>query len=410
VGWKARLGALRIPGFRWYWSSQLISGLGTWSQSVAQAWLVITLTHSESQAAVWLGTITMLQFLPFLLFAMIGGVVADRRSRRELLVLTQSLAAIQAIVLGALVATGSIRLWELGALAFALGTTNAFNNPAQQSFIPELVGREHVADAVALNSVQFNSARMLGAAIGGVTVALWGVAGTLFLNALSYLPAIAVLLWIRPAYASRRPAARQHSVVGELALGFRYVRQTPKVLRVVLIFGGASLIGLNWQVVLPLVSRFVVHQQATGLGALMAAFGVGSLTAAILLTQARQLTMRRLISGGVILGISLALLGWSHTYLLSLIVVAAGGAASIVLAVTTNTALQLFVPDQLRGRVMGIYVLLMGGTTPIGAYVFGAVSSRFGPEPTLIAFGLATSLIVVLSSLHGATHRRSMEA
>ncbi|MGC8481741.1 MAG: MFS transporter, partial [Acidimicrobiales bacterium] len=265
----------------------------------------------------------------------------------------------------------------------------------------------HVADAVALNSVQFNAARMIGAAIGGVTVAVWGVSGTLFLNAASYLPAIAVLLLIRPVHTLPRPLARGGSVAQELVSGFRYVRRTPKVLRVVLIFGGASLIGLNWQVVLPLVARFVVHQQATGLGALMAAFGVGSLTAAVMLTQTRRVTMRRLIAGGMVLGISLVLLGWSRTYLLSLVVVALGGAASIVLAVTTNTSLQLYVPDHLRGRVMGIYVLLMGGTTPVGAYVFGAVSSRLGPEPTLIAFGLATMFIVGISSLYGTSRRRA---
>lgn len=167
VSWRAMLASFAIPGFRWYWLGQLLSGIGTWSQSIALAWLVLDLTHS----AVDLGTITMLQFLPILAFSLIGGVVADRFARRQLLIVTQIALTIEAVILGLLVSTHVVTLWEVGLIAVAVGTTNALNNPVQQAFVPELVGRELVADAVALNSVQFNAARMLGGAVGGLVIA-----------------------------------------------------------------------------------------------------------------------------------------------------------------------------------------------------------------------------------------------
>ena len=403
VSWRHMAGAFRVPEFAWYWGSQLLSGMGTWSQAIAQAWLVMELSGSQSRAAVWLGTITMLQFLPLLIFAPFGGVVADRVSRRRLLVVTQSAASLQALLLAMLVYFGAARLWQVGILAFALGTTNAFNNPAQQAFIPELVGRPLVADAVALNSVQFNSARMIGGAIGGIAVAAWGISGALLMNAASFVPAIVVLALIRPAYTVKRSPAKGEAVLAQLRTGFSYAITTVAVRRVVLLFGVASLIGLNWQVVLPLVARYIVHRQVTGFGTLMAAFGVGALIAAILQARDRRVSEQRLVIGGVALGVSLMLLGWSHWYLLSLVLVAGGGAASIVVSVTANTRLQLLVPDNLRGRVMGIYVLLMGGTTPIGSYVLGQVSGGFGPAVGILAFGVAT---VVAVAAIGFGHRR----
>ena len=403
ASWRQMTSAFRVPEFAWYWGSQLLSGMGTWSQAIAQAWLVMELTHSQSRAALWLGIITMLQFLPLLVFAPIGGVVADRVSRRKLLVATQTAASVQALGLAVLVDLGAVRLWQVGVLAFLLGTTNAFNNPAQQAFIPELVGRPLVADAVALNSVQFNSARMIGGAIGGVAVAAWGVAGALFMNAASFVPAVIVLSVIRPAYSVARTVSKGETILGQLRSGFSYAITTAPVRRVVLLFGVASLIGLNWQVVLPLVARFIVHRQVAAFGTLMAAFGAGALVAGVLLARDRRVSEGRLVAGGVAVGASLVLLGWSHWYLLSLLLAGGGGAATIVVSVTANTRLQLLVPDHLRGRVMGIYVLLMGGTTPIGSFLLGVVSGRLGPETGVLIFGFATVAAVVLI---GLGHRR----
>ena len=238
--------------------------------------------------------------------------------------------------------------------------------------------------------MQFSSARMIGGALGGVAVATWGVSGTAFVNAISFLPAIAVLAVIRPAYATvRRPSART-SLMSELRAGVDYARSTVPIRRVVLIFGAASLFGLNWQVALPLVARFVLHRQVAGFGELMAALGAGSLVGALLVARDRRATEGRLVVGGLALGSALVLIGFSQAYLATLLLVAAGGVAGIMVSVTANTRLQLLAPDHLRGRVMGIYVLLMGGTTPIGALLLGEISAHFGPQVGLVVFGAAT--------------------
>ena len=236
-----------VPAFRWYWASQLASGVGTWAQAVAQSWLVLELTHS----AVVLGTVTMLQFLPLMIFPLLGGVIADRLPRRRMLIATQGAAHGPGPASGALVATGTVQLWEVAVLALLLGLTNAFNNPAAQAFVPELVGTDLVADAVAINSIQFNLARMVGGAVGGITVAWWGIAGALFLNAASYVPAIAVLAMIRPAHVTVRRAGATSGSCGELAEGLRYaVEHAVRCGRVVALFGVVGLLGFNWQVAL----------------------------------------------------------------------------------------------------------------------------------------------------------------
>ena len=390
VSWRSMVAALAVPAFAWYWASQLLSGIGTWSQAVAQAWLVLDLTHS----AVALGTITMLQFLPVLAFALVGGVIADRVRRRQLLVATQIALTAQAVTLGVLVAAHVVTLWEIGLLAVALGTTNALNNPAQQAFVPELVGRDLVADAVALNSVQFNTARMLGGAVGGLAIAAWGIDGALFLNAASFLPIVGVLAAIRPAHGVARSGLSQRSGFSELRQGLAYALQTTPVRRVVALFAVVGLLGFNWQVAVPLLARFVLHRSVTGFGDLMAAIGAGSLLAAVALARDRRATEGRLTVGGVALGGVLVALGFSRSYPVSLVLLGLGGIAGIVTSITANTRLQLLTPDHLRGRVMGIYVLLMGGTTPIGAFVLGELAGHLGTGVALVIFGATTALAV----------------
>lgn len=403
--WRSMVAALRVPEFAWYWSGQLLSGIGTWSQAIAQAWLVLDLTHS----AVALGTVTMLQFLPMLLLSLVGGVVSDRVGRRQLLVATQLALTAQAITLGVLVATHAVTLWEIGLLAVALGTTNALNNPAQQAFVPELVGRGLVADAVALNSVQFNSARMIGGAVGGLAISAWGIAGTLFLNAATFLPIVGVLVWIRPAHVASRQAVHR-SALAELREGLAYALSNTPVRRVVALFAVVGLLGFNWQVAVPLVARFVLHRPVTGFGDLMAALGLGSLLAAVALARDRRATERRLTMGSLALGAILVGLGLSRSYWLSLLLLVAGGAAGMVASITANTRLQLLTPDHLRGRVMGIYVLLMGGTTPIGAFLLGELAGHFGTEVALVVFGATMAAVVGAMGLRRAQARPREEA
>ncbi len=387
--------ALRVPAFAWYWSGQLVSVIGTWSQVVAVSWLVLDLTHS----AIALGTITLLQTLPILAFALPGGVIADRVPRRRLLIATQAALAAQAIALGLLVALHLATLWEIGLLSFVLGTANALNGPAQQAFVPELVGRDLVPDAVALNSVQFNTARMIGGAAGGLAVAAWGVSGALFFNAATFLPILVVLMVIRAAHPAPPPAARA-SVLADLRAGLGYALRTKPVRRVVLVLGVVGLLGYNWQVAVPLIARFMLHRQVTGYGALMSALGAGSLAAAILLARDQRASEHRLMAGAVALGAVLVALGLSYSYPASLALLAVGGFAGLVATITANTRLQMLTPDELRGRVMGIYVLLMGGTTPIGAFAFGEIAGHLSTGDALIAFGATTVLTVSAIWLH----------
>ncbi len=387
--WAQMVEALRVPAFAWYWVGQLISGIGTWSQAIAQSWLVLDITHSAAA----LGTITMLQFLPMLLFSLFGGVIADRLPRRRLLVATQVALTAQAVALGVLVAINIVTVWEIGLLAFALGTTNAINNPTQQAFVPELVGTDLVANAIALNSVQFNTARMVGGAVGGIAVAAWGTSGALFFNATTFLPIVVVLVTIRPKYGFHGVSTRS-SALSEVGQGLSYAWKTVPIRRVVVLFGVVGLLGFNWQVAVPLVARFVLHRSVTGFGGLMGALGAGSLVAAVLIARNRHASERRLAVGGIALGAVLVAIGLSRWYSVSLGLMVAGGFAGIVTSVTANTRLQLLTTDELRGRVMGLYTLLMGGTTPIGAFLLGQIAGYFGTGTALVTFGTITSVTV----------------
>jgi len=345
---------------------------------------VLQLTGS----AVALGTITMLQFLPMLAFPLFGGVIADRLPRRRLLLVTQSVAMVQAIVLGLLVATGSVQVWHVAVLAFLLGMTNAFGGPAQQALVPEIVGRELVGSAVALNSIQFNVARLMGGAVGGITVAALGIAPTLFLNALSYLPAILVLATL-PLVARahpRAPTGAPTRVLHQVAEGVRFALGTPPIRKTLALIGIVGLLAFNWSVALPLLA-VDLGAGPTGFGALMSGFGAGSLVAGVFLVRGGFPTERRLVAGGLALGSTLMLLGLSGWYGVSLALMVLAGVCGITATVTANTRLQRLTPDEYRGRVLSLMVLLMGGTTPIGAVLLGAIAEAAGIRAGLFAFG-----------------------
>ena len=381
------LRALRVRNFGLFWAGQLVSGTGTWMQTVAMAWLVLQISHSP----LTLATVTTLQFLPMLLFTLPAGALADRVNKRTLLLGAQGLAMAQALALGVLVATGTPRVWQLAVLAMALGVSNAFNNPAQQAFVPEMVGPELVPDAVALNSAQFNTGRMVGSALGGVAVAYLGVAAVFFVNAASFALTLGALLAMRPgelhAPTGRRPARR-----GAIREGLRYAAGVPDVLFVLAALAVVGTLGFNWQVVAPLIARDVLSLGAVGFGALMGAFGAGALAAALSLVALRGGSERRIVIAATVIAGVLVLLGWSHSYPLSIAAMTVGGAAATVFTTTSNTRLQQLVPDRLRGRVMSVFVLLMGGSTPVGTYLLGHVATLTSVPAAIIAFGVATGV------------------
>lgn len=378
------LRALRVRNYALFWTGQLISGTGTWMQMVAMAWLVLDISGS---AAV-LGLVTTMQFLPLLMFVLPAGVLADRLPKRRIMLAAQALATVQALLLGFLALAGSPQIWQLALLAFTLGVSNAFNNPAQQAFVPEMVGPTLVPDAVAMNSVQFNSSRMIGFALGGLVVAHFSAAAVFFINAASFAAALGALLALRSGElrVSRVGPARR----GALREGLRYVMHTPAVLFVLGALAVVGTFGYNWPVAAPLLARDVLNVESVGFGALMSAFGAGSLVAGVGLVVVGGSNDRRMITSGGALALILILLGISRSYPVSLGLMVLAGLTGTVFTTTVNTRLQGLAPDRLRGRVMSLFVLLLAGTTPFGSALLGFGAEAFGVSATIIGFGVIT--------------------
>ncbi len=391
--------ALRHRNFRLFWFGQLISLIGTWMQSIGQAWLVLELTHSA-----WLlGVVGALQFLPIMLLSLFGGVLADRLPKRKVLLFTQSFAMLQATILWILVATGHIQVWEVLVLASLLGLTNSVDMPTRQAFVVEMVGREDLPNAIALNSSLFNMARVVGPGLGGLIIAWLGVAPLFLLNALSFIAVIIGLALIRmndlyaPAKRSlSRGETPKQSMLQSLREGLTYVARTPSVLLVIVVIGVISLFGINFNVILPLFATDVLHSGALGFGLLSAAFGLGSLLSALWLAWGnRRPSIQHLLTGAFSFCILEIFFALSHLYLLSLVLIAGVGFAQIAFSATSNTTLQTVTPDYLRGRVMSVYMVVFAGSVPLGNLFTGGMAHLFG-APIALLVGASLSMIAAI--------------
>jgi MFS family permease len=376
--------ALEVRNYRLYWFGQLISQSGSWMQRTAQDWLVLQLTHSPFA----LGLVTALQFLPIMLLSLVGGVISDRMSKHKLILITQTAALIQTVIFAVLVTTNLIQLWHIYVLAAAQGVINAIDNPARQTFAVELVGREHLVNAVALNSMTFNGARIVGPALAGLMIAKIGTASTLWLNAVSFVAVIVGLLMMDPGAFFSAPAPTTGPAGRRLLEGLAYVWRTPSVMLIMIIVAAIGTFGYNFSVVIPLLAGFVLHTDATGFGGLSAFLGAGSLIGAIGTAYARQITLRRLVIASACFSLLLGAVALSTSYLLSAVLLIAIGFAGIIFSTSANTLLQLTVPDALRGRVMGLYMLLFAGSTPIGGLLIGSLSNVIGVAETLLLCAL----------------------
>ena len=374
----------------------MISLMGSMMQIIGQTWLVLELTHSAWQ----LGLVGALQALPILLFSIFGGVFADRWPKRRVLLFTQSAAMIQALLLWTLIATGTIQLWHLYVLAMLLGLTNSLGRPASRAFVVEMVGREDLPNAVALNSSLSTLARIVGPALGGIIIAASGVTMLFLLNTLSFLPVIVGLALIKShelhaqAFQSSNVGERQ-STWQSLREGVDYVWKTPAVLLVILVVGLVLLFGSNFNVVLPLFATDVLHMGATGFGFLSAATGVGALLSALWLAWSNQRpTIRRVLIGMLVFGLLEAVFAVSHIYLLSLVLIASVGFTEEAFAMQAMTTLQMVAPDHLSGRVMSVQVLFFDGSLPLGYLLMGWLSGLYG-APSAMLIGALLSLLVV---------------
>lgn len=388
--------ALRNPNYRLFWAGQLTSLTGTWMQRIAQAWLVLRLTDSPLA----LGTVTAIQFTPILLFSLVGGALADRFPKRRVLLVTQAVMLLQAATLAALTATGLIQLWHIYCLAAVLGLASAIDNPTRQSFVVEMVGTNDLQNAVALNSAQFNTARILGPALGGVVIATAGVAGCFALNTASYLAVIAGLLLMRAERLFAPAPAKKGRLLSQIGEGLRYAATTPDVALVVLLLAVIGTFGYNFTLILPLIAQYVLGEGPVGFGLLASAMGAGSLGAALGLAIAGRPTRRTLLAGAAGFSLLLASVGLSRWLPLTLLLLVGLGLCSIVFQATANTRLQLVTPPPLRGRVMGLYALLFAGTTPIGSLVVGTAAERFGVQAAVVGAAALCAAGVVAGLLY----------
>ncbi len=367
-------------------------------QSIGQSWLVLQLTHS----AFLLGLVGALQFLPVMLFSLFGGVLADRLPKRKVVICTQTAAAIQATILWLLVATGTVRLWHVLVLAALLGITNSIDMPTRQAFVVEMVGREDLPNAIALNSSQFNMARIVGPAIGGLIIAWFGEAPLFMLNALSFIPVIAGLVMIDSSqlHAQVKRIAEgmpRQSALQSLREGLSYVRRTHVVFLIITVIGAVSLFGINFNVVLPLFATDVLKVGPAGFGFISATFGFGSLISALWLAwRSNRPSISELLLATIIFCVLEALFAISHWYVLSLVLIASVGFAQIAFSATANTTLQTVTPDHLRGRVMSVYMLVFNGSVPAGNLFTGELANLFGAPISLLA-GASLSLIAAVA-------------
>ncbi len=375
--------ALRHGNYRLFFFGQLVSLVGTWMQQVAEAWLVYRLTGS----ATLLGVAGFASQIPVFLLATIGGTVADRHNRHRILIITQTTSMVLPLILATLVFTGHVRVWHVFALASTLGIVNAFDVPARQAFVVEMVGKEDLVNAIALNSSIVNGARTVGPAVAGLLLAAVGEGWCFLLNGLSYIAVITGLLLMK--LPARAKAARPRASLADSVEGFRFIRRTTPIRDLLLLVGLISFAGMSYSVLMPIFADSILRGGPRGLGLLMASAGLGSLCGA--LTIASRSSVRGL--GRVVgvsalaFGVSLALFAMSRSFWLSAALLLVVGMSMITQAASTNTLIQSMVPDALRGRVMAVYAMMFMGMSPIGALVEGALAERIGAPHTVVIGG-----------------------
>jgi MFS family permease len=396
------LRAFRHRNYRLFFGGQLISLTGTWMQSVAESWLVFRLTGSSAL----LGLSSFATQIPVFLFATIGGTVADRHNRHRIIVATQTVSMILPFILAVLTLTGAVRVWHVFVLASCLGVVNAFDIPARQAFLVEMVGRDDLMNAIALNSSMVNGARVVGPAVAGLIVAAVGEGWCFLINSVSYVAVIAGLLLMH--VPPRRRAEARPPSIHETVAGYRFVARTAPVRALLVLLGTVSFAGMPYAVLMPVFAQSILHGGPRTLGLLMGASGSGALAGALALAArrgVRGLGRWVAVSSGSF-GLALILFSTSRTFWLSALLLVPVGGSMMVQMASSNTLIQAMVPDALRGRVMAVYSMMFMGMAPFGALAAGWMAERIG-APHTVALGGVVCLIgsaifsLVLPSLRG---------
>jgi MFS family permease len=384
-GLKHSLRAFRSRNYRLYFSGQFLSLIGTWMQNIAQSWLVYQLSHSP----VLLGLVGFAGQIPVLFLGPVAGIVVDHVPKRKLILYTQVAALLQAVVIAALTFAGVIQVWHVFVLALTLGVINAFDVPARQSFVVELVGRADLMNAIALNSSMVNGARIIGPAIAGILVASFGEGYCFLINAVSYTAVVGGLLLMDiPKVA---PVRRAQSAMELLQEGFQYVVTTNTVKILLLLLGLISVMGMPYMVLMPIFADQILHGDARALGILMGSSGVGAMFGALVLAaRTKLLGLEKIIVGSAFgFGAFLVLFSWSHIFWLSVALLFPTGFFFMLQMAATNTMIQSLVPDRLRGRVMSFYSMMFLGMAPIGSLAAGVIAKFIGAPWTVALGGFA---------------------
>ncbi len=385
-----RFSALSFRDFRLFWFGQLISLSGTWMQSVAQGWLVYKLTESPF----YLGMVAAAGSLPILLFTLAGGIVADRFRKRNLLLLTQGISIIPAVLLGILIDTNLIAVWHVAILAALLGTANAFDIPARQAFLISMVGKGSLTNAIALNSAIFHGARLVGPIIAGITIAYIGLSSCFYLNAISF---IAVIISLSKIKAKGEPTGKSHSMKKDFIEGIQYIRNSSEIFRLILLIAVFSLVGIPFINLLPVFAAEILHTGPEGFGFLVGATGIGALTAALSLAMKGDVQdkTRFMALSALCFSFSLFAFSLSKNYYLSIIFLAIIGWGLVSFLATANSFIQLSTPDNLRGRAMSVFTFVFLGTAPIGNSILGVFADVIG---TAVAVTIASVFCIFISA------------
>ena len=383
--------SLKIRDFRIFWSSMFLSLIGTWVQSMAQSWLVFKLTHS----AFLLGVVGFLSYLPVALFSLAAGALVDRTAKRNLILATQLTFMVLAFILAFLVQHNIVQVWHIIVIAFLNGLVFSFDAPARQAMVIELVGKNHLLNAIALNSAAFNSARTLGPALAGVLIAIVGMAGCFYVNAFSFLPVIAALIFIKQK--SFVANAKNNTFLQDITEGLNFIKGNRFLLFLLSLVGMVSIFGVSYVILMPIFAQEILRSGSVGLAILMSANGLGALAGALNLARLKQAesNLRILRVSVIIFFVSVMLFSLSrHLWLSAILLVMAGygGASSMSMA---NTLLQISAPDEFRGRLMGVFMMMFSGLMPFGNLVSGSLAHFFG-APIVTFSGALLTLCIFL--------------
>lgn len=396
--------ALSHRNYRVFWLGAFLSNVGTWMQAVAQGWLILYLTNSSF----WLGLDGFMATAPGFFLTLAGGVFADRVDRRRLLLLTQVVAGLAAIALAMLVWTNRVNVWMILGFSLITGCCMALASPSYQAMTIDLVGREDLANAVALNSSQFQLSRLVGPVLAGIGFEFFGLAGCFFVNGVSFVAVVIALLMVRydrPTKLHTHPVKDRHALWQDLLAGIHYVKRRPRVFSLLSISAFVSLCGAPYLTLIPIFARDIFHLGASGLALMMGVAGAGAFIGALFLTYLGDFKRKGIfvLGGAFGFGASLIAFALANDLVLSLIFLFLVGFTVVTSVALTNTLLQKLVTDEMRGRVMSMFILSFIGTMPLGNLLAGVISHRYGAPLTLASGGLC---IVIYVSVVAARNQR----